>query len=115
VIGIPCGDDALRAAGRFSIELHVLGHVGAALAVAVNVFPCGAVVEGEPVGARANDGAVLIVESLDGGVEAAGEELADVGDVCCGEGLWAGEVAERVEVDVVDCEGDEVSDQNLEW
>lgn len=59
----------------------VLVEVPVAGAAAVDVFPCGLVVEGKLVGGDADDGAVGVVLRLDPEGDAAAEEVDDVGDL----------------------------------
>ena len=101
--------DGVRLVGAgFAEPGLVLGEGLVARARAVDVFPCLRGGEGELVRRDADDGAVGGVEGGEFEVQVAALQGEDVGEAEGGPEFGAREARERVDVRVVDCDGDKV-------
>jgi hypothetical protein len=101
-------DDAMRLSFLRVRTAAGLFHLLLALTVHVYVFPGPLANEGQLVGFRAHDLAILRVELLGVLRALAAHIVPGRIDVGGGGELGAGELAERMEVDVVDADGDDV-------
>jgi hypothetical protein len=115
MIRVVGNDDARDTIRGSRIHGRIFLHVRLSLAVAINVVEGRRVVEGQPVWACADDGAVDIMEVFDFEFPTPLESTVDEEEVCCCEGWWAWEFAEGVEVDVVYYGATDVEYEGLRW
>lgn len=104
VVGVVGGENTVSVVDGHSHPLFcILGEVGAALVVTVDILPGLGIGKGELIGSETDDGAVLSVEALHDSVEVTALQREDIGDAGDGPELGTGKAREGIDVEVVDC------------
>jgi hypothetical protein len=113
MIWIVCDYNSSYTGWGLEVKRHIFLHIHFALTMTVDIFVRRRVVEGNAIRPNADDRAVNIVEFFDSRYDTAANDIADIWNICCSERSRAGEIAEWMEVEIVNCVADGVDQGKL--